>query len=410
MPILGSSSSGGLKPTTPTIGTATADNESASVPFTTSSYVGKGTITYTATSNPGGFTGTSASSPITVSGLSNGTSYTFTVVGSTNYGISSEVSGTSNSVTPAIPQAGYVAGGAVSGGSGRTSIITKLSFTSETSSNLSSRLTREINYPATAANSGTAGYITGGTNSDNNYSRMEKLTFSTETNSELGSFQGIRYYHTGFANSGTAGYFSGGFDGSNAIYLSSIKKLTFSGESLSTIGANLSHNNATYSAGMANSGTAGYISGGTKGYYTLNMSKIDKLTFSNDSISTLSYTYSPNRNGQTSFANSGTAGYYAGGQFVSNDNIVGAQDIYKVSFSNDSVSNLAATLSVLNDSAGGFAKSGTAGYISGGYSRSSNSYISTIQKLTFSNDSVSTLAASTNPRSWSQGFANSGVL
>jgi len=410
MPILGSSSSGGSKPTTPTIGTATAGNGSASVPFTASSYVGKGTITYTVTSNPGGVTGTSASSPITVSGLSNGTSYTFTVVGATNYGVSSGVSGTSNSVTPAIPQAGFVAGGAIGGGNGRSSIITKLSFTSETSSDLSSRLSRELNYPAAAANSGTAGYITGGATSDGgNGSRIEKLTFSTETNSDIGSFQGIRYYHTGFANSGTAGYFSGGTDG-EGNYLSSIKKLTFSGESLSIIGATLSHTNSTYSSGMANSGTAGYISGGTKGAYTLNMSKIDKLTFSNESVSTLTYTYSPNRNGQTSFANSGTAGYYAGGQFVSNDTIVGAQDIYKVSFSNDSVSNLAATLSVLNDSAGGFAKSGTAGYISGGYGRSSFSYLNTIQKLTFSNDSVSTLAATTNPRARAQGFANTGAL
>ena len=409
MPILGSSSSGGSRPTTPTIGTVTADNASASVPFTASSYVGKGTITYTATSNPGGFTGT-GSSPITVSGLTNGTSYTFTVVGATNYGISSEVSGASNSVTPAIPQAGYVAGGAKAGGSGRSSIITKLSFTSETSSDLSSRLTRELNYPAAAANSGTAGYITGGATSDGgNGSRIEKLTFSTETNSDIGSFAGIRYYHTGFANSGTAGYFSGGTDG-QGNYLSSIKKLTFPGESLSTIGATLSHTNSGYSAGTANSGTAGYISGGSSGSYSLNMSKIDKLTFSNESISTLSYTYSPNRNGQTSFANSGTAGYFAGGQYISFDTVVGVGDIYKVSFSNDSVSSLGATLSVTNDSPGGFAKSGTAGYISGGYGRSSFTYLSTIQKLTFSNDSVSTLAASTNPRAWSQGFANSGAL
>lgn len=408
MPILGSSSSGGSRPTTPTIGTVTAGNTSASVPFTASSYVGKGTITYTATSSPGGFTGT-GSSPITVSGLTNGTSYTFTVVGATNYGISSEASEASNSVAPGIPQAGYVAGGAKAGGSGRSSIITKLSFTSETSSDLSSSLTRELNYPAAAANSGTAGYITGGVNPDGGSNRIEKLTFSTETNSDIGSFAGIRYYHTGFANSGTAGYFSGGTDG-QGNYLSSIKKLTFSGESLSTIGATLSHTNSAYSAGMANSGTAGYISGGTKGAYNLNMSQIDKLTFSNESVSTLSYTYSPNRNGQTSFANSGTAGYFAGGQFVAGDTVYGAMDIYKVSFSNDSVSNLAATLSVLNDSPGGFAKSGTAGYISGGYSRSSFTYLSTIQKLTFSNDSVSTLAASTNPRAWSQGFANSGVL
>lgn len=100
MIILGAGA-GGMQPSAPTIGTATGGDASASVAFTPSTYIGKGTITYTATSSPGGFTGTSASSPITVSGLSNGTAYTFTVVGTTNYGVSSVASAASNSITPA---------------------------------------------------------------------------------------------------------------------------------------------------------------------------------------------------------------------------------------------------------------------------------------------------------------------
>jgi hypothetical protein len=103
MPIVGNTSSEGKKPDTPTIGTASADNASASVAFTISSYPGKGTITYTATSNPGSVTATGSSSPISVSGLSNGTSYTFNIRGVTDYGVSSEVSGDSNSVTPVAP-------------------------------------------------------------------------------------------------------------------------------------------------------------------------------------------------------------------------------------------------------------------------------------------------------------------
>jgi hypothetical protein len=92
---------GGLQPTAPTIGTATAGDTTASVAFTASSYIGKGTITYTATSSPGGLTATGASSPLTVTGLSNGTAYTFTVVGNTNYGVASLASASSNSITPA---------------------------------------------------------------------------------------------------------------------------------------------------------------------------------------------------------------------------------------------------------------------------------------------------------------------
>jgi hypothetical protein len=106
MAILLGSLSGGMQPSAPTIGTATAvDDVSATVAFTASSYIGKGTITYTATSSPGGLTGTSATSPITVAGLTTGTAYTFTVVGNTNYGVASEASAASNSITPATQTA-----------------------------------------------------------------------------------------------------------------------------------------------------------------------------------------------------------------------------------------------------------------------------------------------------------------
>lgn len=89
----------GVKPGTPTIGTASNDSATgnASITFTAGS-VGSGGVTYTATSSPGGITGTSSSSPITVSGLTAGTAYTFTVSASNAYGTSSS-SGASNSVT-----------------------------------------------------------------------------------------------------------------------------------------------------------------------------------------------------------------------------------------------------------------------------------------------------------------------
>lgn len=105
MRIVGNAPSGGKKPTTPTIGTATdgGTGTTVSVAFTPSTYIGKGTITYTATSSPGSITGTGSGSPITVSGLTTGTAYTFTVRGTTNYGVLSDSSAASNSVTPASP-------------------------------------------------------------------------------------------------------------------------------------------------------------------------------------------------------------------------------------------------------------------------------------------------------------------
>jgi len=86
-------------PTAPTIGTATAGGESATVEYTAATKGGPAT-TFTALSNPGSVTGT-GTSPITVSGLTAGTAYTFTVRGSNATG-SGEYSSASNSITPTV--------------------------------------------------------------------------------------------------------------------------------------------------------------------------------------------------------------------------------------------------------------------------------------------------------------------
>ena len=112
-------------PEAPTIGTATAvvTGQSASVTFTAGDLNG-GTLTeYVATSDPSGITGTGTTSPVTVSGLTNGTSYTFTVKATTGAGTGPE-SGSSNSVTANTGDIGIIAGGASSSFSfGRTNII-----------------------------------------------------------------------------------------------------------------------------------------------------------------------------------------------------------------------------------------------------------------------------------------------
>ena len=99
-----SSASNSVTPSTvpdaPTIGTATAGNAQASVTFTAPGSNGGSVITgYTVTSSPEGFTGTGSSSPITVTGLTNGTPYTFTVT-ATNANGTGPASSASNSVTP----------------------------------------------------------------------------------------------------------------------------------------------------------------------------------------------------------------------------------------------------------------------------------------------------------------------
>ncbi|UPG93877.1 autotransporter domain-containing protein [Luteibacter aegosomatissinici] len=91
-------------PGAPTIGTATAADTQATVSFTPPASNGGAPITeYIATSNPGGITGTSSGSPVTVPGLTNGVPYTFKVVARNSQGTGGE-SAASNSVTPIASQ------------------------------------------------------------------------------------------------------------------------------------------------------------------------------------------------------------------------------------------------------------------------------------------------------------------
>ena len=115
-----------IVPGAPTIGTATAGVASASVTFTAPVDPGRpATITaFTVTSSPSGITATGATSPITVSGLTNGTAYTFTVT-ATNATGTGPASAASNSATPTAPQvieylvvAGGGGGGGGDGGGG----------------------------------------------------------------------------------------------------------------------------------------------------------------------------------------------------------------------------------------------------------------------------------------------------
>ncbi|USJ25662.1 putative Ig domain-containing protein [Ensifer adhaerens] len=93
-----------IAPDAPTGAAAMANDASARVSFSAPAFNGGSSITgYTVTASPGGVTATGPSSPIDVTGLTNGLSYTFTVA-ATNLAGTGVASGASNAVTPKAPQ------------------------------------------------------------------------------------------------------------------------------------------------------------------------------------------------------------------------------------------------------------------------------------------------------------------
>jgi hypothetical protein len=83
----------GIFPSVPTVGSVTVGDTRATVPFTAGAAPG---TTYTAISSPGNITASRATSPITVTGLTNGVTYTFQVRANNATG-SSVYSSSSNS-------------------------------------------------------------------------------------------------------------------------------------------------------------------------------------------------------------------------------------------------------------------------------------------------------------------------
>jgi hypothetical protein len=233
-----------------------------------------------------------------------------------------------------------------------------------------------------------SGTTSTGLGASNNNVAIFRLQFSNDAVSTISATISRSSIRGAYTNSGVAGYFLGDEGGT----ITNINKLTFSGETRSII-----------SAGLTNSGNpASFSNSGTAGYNMSVSSTLDKLTYSNDTMSTTSVnsTYPSGGFGGT-FSNSGTAGYggNSGGAAV---------QIYKLLFSNDTVSYTSSNMYAAVSSSTGLANSGTAGYFAGGTASSVS--ISVVQKVTFSTDTRTNLGSVlSSTRFVAAGLQNKGV-
>jgi hypothetical protein len=191
------------------------------------------------------------------------------------------------------------------------------------------------------------------------------------------------------------GYFAGGSI-VGGIAQATIDKFSLPSDARTTLGTGLAV--ATEKGpGFANSGVAGYMAGGNTGSGTTNI--IRKTTFATDAQSTAASNLSVLLVNAGGMANSGVAGYVGGGFDATNGN--NYTSIEKLSFPAESRSILSGTLSGGGQGWCGWANSGVAGYLAHNFN---------VNKISFPSDTVSSVSGGMGvQRAYAGAMANSGT-
>lgn len=298
-------------PDAPTIGTATGGDVSASVSFTAPANVGGSAITqYQAVA----FTGSTyvsntvgTASPISVTGLTNGTAYTFNVWALNSYG-PSPWSAATGSVTPSQLLRGLIAGGQT------TNVIEYINIASTGNSTNFGVLT-STRSELSSMSSATRAVFAGGSTT----TTMDYVTIATTGNAtSFGSLlSAIRQQSQGSINDSTRGIMGGGYTTTTTTVIQYITIAT-TGNSTSFGGIS---NNYGYWPASCSSTTRGVFAGGSDPsgvYSSAYISYITTATLGNTTaFGTLSYP----RDGLSGCSNSTrglfSQGYDGSGSFLS---------------------------------------------------------------------------------------------
>lgn len=237
---------------------------------------------------------------------------------------------------------------------------------------------------------------------------MYALVFGAkETTATLSVVLAAARYWSGSVNSTTKGYWCGGYNGSNGV--STIDGLTFSNETKSNPSATMP--SALWQCpSTVCSSAKGYVHGGFDGSLTQNI--VQAVTYSNETTASLG-AVAGSRNRQGAGINSSTNGYIAVGWISDVDPLTSAPNaspiIRKVVFSTDTFSTFGSSLGTGRMNMSGY-NNATVGYITGGNPQLYSGTSTTLEKLVFATETLSTVSSASMFGQSTSGFQNGGFL
>ena len=320
-------------------------------------------------------------------GLTGSTSYNFNVAAINSIGTGAD--GNTPSLTTGASPVGYFMGGYDNNGSGTyipSDAVYKYSFAGDSWSTLGTSLATAVRDATGVSNDGTCGYGVGGYGSTR-AKTIKKLTYSNDalsvnsTDIDLNGMMAM-----GSMSSSIKGYLAGG-NMNYPQWNNDIKRLLYSNETVSTMTAAIGYDKQNI-AGMSDiSGGYGWTGGGYASSVNV-YSDFDRMQFSNDSKELNHKAIATARYSLTGLSDDGTAGYIGGGTNAASSRV---NIIDKFDFSSTTFSVSGSTLNTTIDSmqSVGIQESGNFGCWVGGFSSTGNQPLSYTNKISFTNDSVS---------------------
>ena len=280
------------------------------------------------------------------------------------------------------PNTGYFGSGPAP--SGNVLAMDKVNYSTDTSLSVAGAVLSlaQLGYGATGST--TAGYFGGGrapAPGPGNLTTMDKVTYTTDTRTTVpgAALSSARYGVAATGNS-TAGYFGGGFSPS---IVTTMDKVTYSSDTRTTVPGAALRTPERAEIGATGNSTAGYFGGGQipGASYT---ERMDKVTYSTDTTAAVPGANLSVSGRNTNATGNSTAGYFGG--VGGNPGAGGRTTIDKITYSTDTRSTVPAAGSFLVARfSHGATGNSTSGYFGAGYV-DINNVLSSVEKIDYATD------------------------